>query len=105
MWDAKDSVHRKTSKQQQQKTQRQRENTPDKKKKQQKERVCRGSAADMETFSPRSQKADRELLHFQQRFLTYCQHDSSWIVKAIPEAMVKQHLKTKVQPDAGDVLI
>lgn len=46
-----------------------------------------------------------ELLHIQQHFLTYCQHDSSWIVKAIPVAMVKQHLKPKAQPDAGDVLI
>lgn len=41
------------------KNQRQRENIPDQKKKKKQQRVCRGSAADMETFSPPSQKADR----------------------------------------------
>lgn len=29
-----------------------------------------------------------QLLHFQQCFLTSCQYDSSWIVPAIPEAML-----------------
>lgn len=41
------------------------------------------------------QKADRELLRFQQCFLTYCQYDSSWIVKAIPEAMLTVAFKAK----------
>lgn len=60
MWDAKDSVHRKARKQQQQQQIKGRERTfLTKKKKKKQQRVCRGSAADMETFSPPSQKADR----------------------------------------------
>lgn len=107
MRDAKDSVHRKTRKQQQnkqKKNQRQRENIPDKKKK----KSNKESAEGLQQIWRPSVHAPRkltELLHIQQHFLTYCQHDSSWIVKAIPVAMVKQHLKPKAQPDAGDVLI
>lgn len=41
------------------------------------------------------QQAERELLHFQQCFLTYCQHDPSWIVKAIPKAMLTAVFKAK----------
>lgn len=42
-----------------------------------------------------SQQENRELLHFQQCFLSQCQYDSSWIVKAIPEAMLTVVLKAK----------
>lgn len=105
MWDAKDSVHRKARKQQQQQQIKGRERTflTKKKKKSNKE-----SAEGLQQIWRPSVHPPRkltELLHIQQHFLTYCQHDSSWIVKAIPEAMVKQHLKPKAQPDARDVLI
>lgn len=55
---------------------------------------CRGTSTDPETSTPCS-TANRDLPYFQQCFLTYCQQESGWIVKAIPKATLTAVFKAK----------
>lgn len=53
-----------------------------------KERVPQKGFERSRDLQPVLHNKQTQLLHFQQRFLTSCQYDPSWIVPAIPEAML-----------------